>query len=55
MSETWDYEPDEADAMFYEEDACPFCGSKLRSREIAPGCDEAEVYCPECDYVQGIE
>jgi hypothetical protein len=50
-----DYQPDEADYMVYVEGCCPFCGVKLRSREISPGCDESEIYCPECSYTEGIQ
>lgn len=47
--------PDEADFMIYDDGCCPFCGASLRSREIAPACDESEIYCPDCGYVDGIE
>lgn len=50
-----DDRPDEADFLVYEDGCCVFCGGKLRSREVFAGCDDSEIYCPECGYVEGIE
>lgn len=50
-----DYEPDEASFLIYEEGHCCFCGAALRSREMFAGCDDAEIYCPDCGYVECIE
>ena len=39
----------------HDEDCCPFCNSKLRSRQLSASCDESETYCPDCGYSEGIE
>jgi transcription initiation factor TFIIIB Brf1 subunit/transcription initiation factor TFIIB len=51
MSDDWGTMPGERDW----DDPCPFCGCELRAKEIFPDCDDREIYCPDCGYVQGIE
>jgi hypothetical protein len=52
MSDDWGTMPGEN----YEIDTgeCPFCHSELRTRDLYADCDEAEVYCPNCGWTEGI-
>lgn len=38
-----------------EDDECPFCGARLRARQVFADCDDAEIYCPDCSYVASVE
>lgn len=52
-----DRTPDEIDAIVADlcnDGQCPFCGHDMDSRSLFPDCDDEEVYCPECGYVEGI-
>lgn len=48
FDEPWDRED-------CEDGCCPFCDAQLESRPVLPNCDDAEIYCPECGYIGGIE
>jgi predicted RNA-binding Zn-ribbon protein involved in translation (DUF1610 family) len=37
-----------------DDNCCPFCGHEMHSRELFAWADEAEIYCPDCGYVEGI-
>jgi hypothetical protein len=37
-----------------DEGDCPFCGAILRGRPVCSDCDDEEIYCPECGYVEGV-
>ena len=47
--------PEEIVGELCDDGECPFCGWSLESKQIFPDCDDCEIYCPNCDYVQGIE
>lgn len=54
MSDDWGTMPGEQDWDFADGE-CPFCNCQLKSKKIFADCDDEEIYCPECGYVQGIE
>jgi predicted RNA-binding Zn-ribbon protein involved in translation (DUF1610 family) len=46
--------PEEIAADLCDDGQCPFCGADLESRSFLPRCDDEEIYCPECGYVDSI-
>lgn len=43
------------DECFFDDDSCPFCGTEMTGRHFAKNCDDIEIYCPECGYIEGIQ
>lgn len=57
MSENRDRTEDEIREIVNEQcddGECPFCGAQMDSKSLFPYCDDEEVYCPECGYVEGV-
>lgn len=37
-----------------DDGTCPYCGARLRYREVIPEADVGCNYCPECGWEGGI-